>query len=522
MTSDAGAHPTPHVFWVWPFAALLLCIALLPLIRATHHWWEHNRNRLIVAASLAGCTLLYYGFRGYGVVDHSAEHAETPAAAHDDSHGKPQDAATRHGGYDASGEPADAEAHAAENAHDSHATPPAESHDDGHAAHAYTTPGFATVWAIIDHAVLKEYIPFLTLLFSLYVIAGGIVVRGDLRATPLTNTAIIGVGGALASFIGTTGASMVLIRILLKTNSERKYVVHTVVFFIFIVSNIGGTLLPIGDPPLFLGYLRGVPFFWTLGLFKEWLFLMVLLLVVYFAIDTYAYRNETVKDIQRDDTQRQPLRLAGMLNIPLLIGVVFAVATLDSSKPFPGTNWHPFPYFRELVQLALTGASLLLTSKVLRKENQFNYAAILEVACLFIGIFITMQVPLEILNTYGSQLGLSEPWQFFWATGVLSSFLDNAPTYVVFFETARTLPLPEVDALTLAGGGVISGELLVAIATASVFMGANSYIGNGPNFMVKTIAEQAGVRMPSFFGYMLYSGAILIPAFILMTFVFFM
>ncbi|MCA9242492.1 MAG: sodium:proton antiporter [Phycisphaerales bacterium] len=512
MTSEAaGGHPTPHVFWVWPFVALLGCIALLPLIRATHHWWEHNLNRLLVAASLAACTLLYYGFRGYGVVDHSAGASKHASATHD-----PASAADDE-------DPADAHRAAAQHDAPQSDVDPALTYatETTHAEHAYTTPGFATVWAIVDHAVLKEYVPFLTLLFSLYVIAGGIVVRGDLRATPMTNAAIIGVGGLLASLIGTTGASMVLIRILLKTNAERKFVVHTVVFFIFIVSNIGGTLLPIGDPPLFLGYLRGVPFFWTLGLYREWLFLIVLLLVVYFAIDTYAYRHESVKDLQRDNTERQPLRLAGAINIPLLLGVVFAVATLDSSKAFPGTDWHPFPYFRELVQLALTGASLALTSKVLRKENEFNYAAILEVACLFIGIFITMQVPLEILNTYGSQLGLTEPWQFFWATGVLSSFLDNAPTYVVFFETARTLPLPETGALELAGGGAISATLLVPIAAASVFMGANSYIGNGPNFMVKTIAEQAGVRMPSFFGYMMYSGAILIPAFIIMTFVFF-
>ncbi|RMF77195.1 MAG: sodium:proton antiporter, partial [Planctomycetota bacterium] len=390
-----------------------------------------------------------------------------------------------------------------------------------HAEPHLTEPGFKTVLAVLDHAVLAEYIPFLTLLFSLYVIAGGIVVRGDIRATPLANTTILAIGGALASFIGTTGASMLLIRLLLKTNAERKRVVHTVVFFIFIVSNIGGTLLPIGDPPLFLGYLRGVPFLWTLRLVVEWATVLGILLVVYYVWDLWAYRHESPEALQADVTHIEPLRVAGTINFLWLVGVVIAVATLDPSKAFPGTNWHAFPYMREIVQLAFVGISLWTTAPGLRKENQFNYTAILEVACLFIGIFITMQVPIEILRTHGAQLGLHAPWHFFWATGVLSSFLDNAPTYVVFFETASTLPHVPGGMITLIDGAMLREDLLVAISCGAVFMGANTYIGNGPNFMVKTIAEQAGVRMPSFFGYMLYSGMILIPIFIVLTFVFF-
>jgi Na+/H+ antiporter NhaD/arsenite permease-like protein len=497
MSLAASEYIVPHLIWTWPFACILLAIAVLPLMRRTHHWWEENRHKLLIAVVLGLSTLLYYQFRGYGVAVHEAGGHTTgaeqvdrevePPGASDPSHA--QDAASQ-------GETPDTE----------------EQH--------LTEPGLATVQAVLNHAVLKEYVPFITLLFSLYVIAGGIVVRGDVQATPLANTTILGVGGLLASLIGTTGASMVLIRLLLKTNAERKKVVHTVVFFIFIVSNIGGTLLPTGDPPLFLGYLRGVEFFWTLGLWKEWAFLLVVLLGIYYAWDTWAYRHETKADIGEDIAHIEPMRLAGTINMLWLVGVVVAVATLDPGKAFPGTTWHAWPYMRECVQFAFVGVSLMTTPGVLRKENQFNYVAIGEVACLFIGIFITMQVPIEILNARGAELGLHRPWHFFWATGILSSFLDNAPTYVVFFETARTLP-PTEHMLALSGNGHIDEILLVAISCGAVFMGANSYIGNGPNFMVKTIAEQSGVKMPSFFGFMAYAAVVLIPVFVLMTFVFF-
>jgi Na+/H+ antiporter NhaD/arsenite permease-like protein len=313
---------------------------------------------------------------------------------------------------------------------------------------------------------------------------------------------------------------MLLIRPLLQTNRERKHVVHTVVFFIFLVSNVGGCLLPIGDPPLFLGFLKGVPFFWTLNLWKEWIVCCAILLVVYYIWDTFAYRRESRKDITRDETERQPLRLSGGINMLWLAGVVAAVAFIVPDKPFPGfgeDGFHSFPFLRELFMLAFVGLSLKTTPRGVRAANKFNYAAILEVAALFIGIFICMQIPVEVLQIKGASLGLSEPWHYFWATGSLSSVLDNAPTYVVFFETARALP--PVEGVKLVAG--VAEPLLIAISLGAVFMGAMTYIGNGPNFMVKAIAEQSGINMPSFFGYMLrYSIPVLIPVFVVVTVIF--
>lgn len=455
--AEADHHHVPGLLWVGPFVAILLCIAVLPLIHKTEHWWHHNKNKLIVAVVLGVITLLYYHFRGYGF---------------------------------------------------------------GHGEHA-ASPGVATVLKVLEHAVLQEYIPFISLLFSLYVISGGIGVRGDIPAHPLTNVAFLGIGGLLASFIGTTGASMLLIRPLLATNRERRQVVHTVIFFIFIVSNIGGTLLPIGDPPLFLGYLKGVPFLWTLGLWKEWAFTIVVLLIIYFIWDSALYKREAPRDILRDETQVEKLSIRGLINFLWLAGVVVATATLDASKPFPGTTWTPFPFLREVMQLVFVGLSLVTTPRGTRKENNFNYTAILEVACLFIGIFVCMQVPIEILNARGASLGINTPTKFFWATGTLSSFLDNAPTYVVFFETANALTHEAgPGVIKLLTGQFVRVDLLIGISLGAVFMGANTYIGNGPNFMVKSIAEHAGVKMPSFFGYMLYSLIILVPTFILVNLLF--
>jgi len=520
LAESAGTEKyVPHVFWVWPFVAILLSIAILPLIRKTHHWWEENSSKLLIATILAVITLFYYGMRGQGVEVHAAE---------DDGHGEAHPAEVAHEAASEHSEEVASELEGGQAEHGAMAEHAAAGEEMAHAAGAeahevhHSELGLPTVYAVFDHAVLKEYIPFIVLLFSLYVIAGGIVVRGDIRATPLANTAIIGAGGLLASFIGTTGSAMLLIRFLLKTNSERKHKVHTVVFFIFIAANIGGTLLPIGDPPLFLGYLRGVPFFWTLGLWKYWAIMVVVMLAIYFAWDTWAYKHEEEKDIRLDDTRIEPMRAVGLINIIWLVGVVAAVATLDPSKAFPGTDWKPFPYLREGVQLLMALMSWITTAIALRKENQFNFVAIGEVACLFIGIFITMQVPIEILRARGAELGLSEPWHFFWATGILSSFLDNAPTYVVYFETASTLPANGMDLMTGVATGAIPIPLLIAISCGAVFMGANTYIGNGPNFMVKAIAEQSGVKMPSFFGYMVYSGLILIPVFVVLTFVFFL
>jgi Na+/H+ antiporter NhaD/arsenite permease-like protein len=384
-------------------------------------------------------------------------------------------------------------------------------------------PGGAVLGHVLSGAVLEEYVPFIVLLFSLYTISGGIHLSGDLRAHPLTNTAFLGAGSILASFIGTTGAAMLLIRPVLQANSERKHVRHTVVFFIFLVCNIGGCLLPTGDPPLFLGYLKGVPFLWTLSLTGKWAVCAGLLLVVYYLWDRSAYRKESPEDIARDETQVEPLRLQGTTNFLYLAGVVLAVALLVPGEPFILAPSLVVPtYLREGVLLLLAALSWLTTPQGHRQANQFSFSAIGEVAALFIGIFITMQAPIEILRVRGPALGLVEPWQFFWASGGLSSFLDNAPTYVVFLETASSLtPGPASGTLALAGGQFVRLDLLTALSLGAVFMGANTYIGNGPNFMVKAIAEARGIRMPSFFGYMLYSLGVLVPLFIVVTFVFF-
>jgi Na+/H+ antiporter NhaD/arsenite permease-like protein len=369
-------------------------------------------------------------------------------------------------------------------------------------------------WVVIQNAIFNDFVPFIILLFSLYTICGGIRISGDLPAHPSTNTAFLAVGALLASFVGTTGAAMLLIRPVLETNSERKHVAHTIVFFIFIVCNCGGCLLPIGDPPLFLGYLSGVDFLWTLGLWKQWALVNGALLAIYFLGDTLiAYPREERKDIKRDETRVRGLTFEGLMpNALLLVGVVLAAALLSPTKEFPGTHWFPWLYLREAVQLALVGVSLMLGSPRVREENKFSYGAIIEVAALFIGIFICMQPALQILDVRGSDLPVKTVAQYFWATGSLSSVLDNAPTYLVFFKMAHIDPANLTES---------SGKLLAAISLGAVFMGANTYIGNGPNFMVKTIAEKAGIKMPSFFGYMGYSFAILIPLFVMVTFIFF-
>jgi len=387
----------------------------------------------------------------------------------------------------------------------------------------YEEAGISAALLRLDHAILGEYIPFIGLLFSLYVISGGIRIKGDLRAVPSTNTTFMLAGGLLASFIGTTGAAMLLIRPLLETNRERRYRQHTIVFFIFVVCNCGGCLLPIGDPPLFLGYLQGVDFMWTFhALWKPWLLTNILLLGMYYVLDQfYYYRKESVKDVARDDVETTPLQINGLIpNAFLLIGVIFAVALLDPNKALPGTDWYPFVYLREAVQLALVGMSLWLGSSQVRQENRFNYHAIVEVAVLFVGIFICMQPALEILNQKGPDLGIDTPAKFYWITGGLSSVLDNAPTYLVFFETAEA----QSSGHFLSELGETSGmpyRNLVAISLGAVFMGAMTYIGNGPNFMVRAIAEEAGVKMPSFFGYVVFfSLPFLLPILIVVAFVF--
>ena len=347
----------------------------------------------------------------------------------------------------------------------------------------------------------EEYISFIVLLAGLYAISGGILLQGDLEATPLTNTAFLGLGAALASVIGTTGASLLLIRPLLQTNRERQRVRHTVIFFIFLVSNVGGLLTPLGDPPLFLGYLQGVPFLWTFRLWLPWLTMVGALLMVYFCWDSVQHARESIGALRRDRLRIEPLRVRGTGNVVLLAGVAAAVALLRA----PG---------REAVIVALSALSLWGTPHRIRRENGFTGWPMVEVATLFFGIFITMIPALELLRLRGHALGVREPWQFFWASGLVSSFLDNAPTYLAFVALGQGLGLAdEVIGMPHA--------LLAAISVGSVVMGANSYIGNAPNFMVKAIAEEAGVHMPSFVGYMAYSGAILLPLFVILTYLFF-
>ncbi|MFO0913001.1 MAG: sodium:proton antiporter [Pirellulales bacterium] len=391
--------------------------------------------------------------------------------------------------------------------------------------YAAVVPGHGTgrAWDVLTHTILSEYIPFMVLLFSLYTISGGVRIQGDLPAHPTTNAVFLGVGAVLASLVGTTGAAMLLIRPLIETNSERKHVQHTVVFFIFVVCNCGGCLLPIGDPPLFLGYLRGVEFLWTLhNLWLPWLVTNGLLIGLYWLLDkTFFYPHETRRDIALDEARVRPLQISGLgLNLPLLVGVILAVALLDPNKPFPGTHWTPPAYLREVVQLGLVGLSLALGQSRIREANRFNYAAILEVAALFIGIFITMQPAIEILHDRGPQLGINTPDKFFWATGSLSSVLDNAPTYLVFFQTAAA-GHPGEEFTTLVNSPGRAQQELIAISLGAVFLGAMTYIGNGPNFMVRAIAEQMNVRMPSFFGYVFrYSVPVLLPVFMIVAWLF--
>jgi len=368
----------------------------------------------------------------------------------------------------------------------------------------------------LEHAI-EEYVSFIALLGSLYVISGGILLRGDLEGKPVVNASFLAIGAVLSNFIGTTGASMLLIRPLLRTNSQRQNVWHIPLFFIFLVSNIGGALTPIGDPPLFLGYLRGIDFFWTLNaLWIYWLPVVLLLLAVFYALDTYFYNQESGQRTALDRSTMQPLRLEGNLNFLWLAGVIGCVLVLS---PDPEVVDFRHYYAREIGMVALTVASMVYTPRALRAANDFSWEPILEVAALFIGIFVAMIPATTLLQTYGADLGLSEPWQYFWATGSLSAFLDNAPTYVTFAAVA----CGSFDFCTTAENigplstHAASEPILVAISLGAVFMGAGSYIGNGPNFMVRAIAEQSGYKMPSFFGYIGYAAMFLGPVFVLLT-----
>ncbi|MBC7821388.1 MAG: sodium:proton antiporter [Planctomycetaceae bacterium] len=444
-SGHGGGHTslgtTLGLWTVGPFIALLLCIAVLPL--AAPHWWEHNKNKGIVAAvlgiPLAGYLALSFGADGQGELLHAA----------------------------------------------------------------------------------KDYVSFICLLGSLYVISGGVFVRGSLDGTPLLNTALLALGAVLASFVGTTGASVLLIRPLLRANQPRKQKAHIVVFFIFVVSNCGGLLTALGDPPLFIGFLKGVPFLWTLRLAGQWALVNGLLLVIFMIWDQFVFNREEKERAGSQleaVMQHQKFGIDGSLNFAFLGGIL-ATVYLSGSR-----HWQYG--VQESLMVLLLLASYFTTSRDIHSKNKFTFGPIIEVAVLFAGIFVTMIPALLILNANGKSMGIAQPWQFFWATGVLSSFLDNAPTYLTFAATACGIQNIQPEGQYLAQFLNLPAEanavqILAAISCGAVFMGANTYIGNGPNFMVKAIAEENGVKMPSFFGYMAYSGAILIPIFVIVTFVFF-
>lgn len=426
---------------------------------------------------------------------------------------------------------------------------------------------------------MEEYTSFILLLATLYIISGGIFVSGTLTGSPSQNTLFFFTGSFLASLIGTTGASMLLIRPLIRANKWRKRKNYIIVFFIFLVSNVGGILTPLGDPPLFLGYLQGVPFEWTLQLFPQWAITAGILLVVYYFLDLSIYKKE-IKELPAVESEKEkspirkikqelddllekldvdailsekrirlslikkiretlsfaslelekvsatslnePLQFMGKQNFFLLTGVVLVIYMQGNLRQrFP--NFWPVFGPQEVMLFLLALLSLYVTplkSKI-RIENDFNFGPIKEVALLFAAIFSTMVPALYILEHHGSSLGIKENWQFFWASGILSSFLDNAPTYLTFLSLGKSLGLPNDLGFVLRDGGNVTTGILTAISTGSVFMGANTYIGNGPNFMVRSIAESQGIRMPSFFGYMVYSIIFLFPIYILLTFLFF-
>jgi len=439
-------HQVDLPLWtVLPFAGLLLSIAVLPLV--THHWWERNLNKGLVAALFALPVVIYL----------------------------------------------------------------------------VAALGSFGVHELIEKG--KEYVSFILLLGSLFVITGGVYVRGSLSGTPLVNTGVLALGGLLASWIGTTGASVLLIRPLLRANEARVRKTHVFVFFIFVVSNCGGLLTPLGDPPLFLGFLKGVPFAWTLQLWKEWLLVNGALLVIFNIWDQRALSRE---ERERPGSQleavmkHEPLRIEGKRNFVFLLAIVATIAGAGSGFANAGEPW-PFGV-QEGLMAAFAVLAYLATPGRLREANSFAFAPIVEVAVLFAGIFATMAPALLLLNANAESFGIREPAQFFWATGLLSSFLDNAPTYLTFAATAcglAEIPLAGRYLGDYLALGSQASATLAAISCGAVFMGANTYIGNGPNFMVKAIAEQSGVRMPSFFGYMGYSAAILLPLFAVCTFVFF-
>ncbi len=381
----------------------------------------------------------------------------------------------------------------------------------------------------ILHIYLKDYLPFIILLWALYTISGGILVDGAPAGRPATNTVMLAIGTLIASWVGTTGASMLLIRPMLRMNQERKHKVHVVIFFIFLVSNLGGSLTPLGDPPLFLGFLHGVPFFWTMKLIPEMLTVSLLVLGLFYLMDTMLARRE---GLAAGTHKSRGIRLRGLQNLIFLAGVVAGVLLSGLVKlgsfNVLGIELATQDVVRDLFLILMGLLSLRLTAPEVRQGNGFTWFPIQEVAILFAGIFMTI-IPMLAMLRAGTQGAMAfiigavhEPWQYFWATGGLSSFLDNAPTYLTFLSTALGQFYPGQVELEALHHLIADHEIyLKAVSCGAVFMGANTYIGNAPNFMVKSIAEENKIPMPSFFGYMLYSLAILIPCFVLVTLIFF-
>ncbi len=391
------------------------------------------------------------------------------------------------------------------------------------------TFGFQITLYELLHVGLLEYVPFIILLLSLFTISGGVCLKGALVGTPILNTGIIFIGTLLASWMGTTGAAMLLIRPLIRANSFRKKKVHIIVFFIFLVANIGGSLTPLGDPPLFLGFLKGVNFFWTTtAMFYPMLFMASSLLIIFYFLDNYFYNKEKLKEPNEKNDEK--LSIEGAFNLFLLFGVILGVLMSGFWKPGIQISIYHVDVeiqniFRDILLLTLTYISWIYTSKNIRDSNEYTWFPIVEVGKLFAGIFVTIIPAIAILKA-GTNGALStvvssvsndsgEPinYMYFWLTGILSSFLDNAPTYLVFFNTAGGDP------------SVLMTDLyntLLAISAGAVFMGANTYIGNAPNFMVKSISESSGIEMPSFFGYFIkWSIPILLPLFIIVSYLFF-
>lgn len=370
------------------------------------------------------------------------------------------------------------------------------------------------------HQMIYDYVPFILLLMALFVTTGGICIKGDLVAKPITNTIIMAIGWVLASFMGTTGAAMLLIRLLLETIKQRKFKVHTVLFFIAIVANCGGLLSPLGDPPLFLLFQKGASFTWWMNnMLGEWAVTGALLLIVYFVVDTYYYKKEIkghLENVMADMREKKPLQISGLINVLWLLGVICSTMFINKTYiPAMGAEHAPWylKLLREWVFIAIIAGSWFTTKKTVRVANNYSWTPILEVACVFLGIFATMTPALMFLEQMKDsiQAVLSQPWQYVYCTGALSAFLDNAPTAMVFNSMA---PFGDI-------AGLANDTYLKAISMGAVFFGSLTYIGNGPNFMVKSIAEQEHIDMPSFFGYMgKFSLIVCLPIYIITQLIF--